>query len=86
MSDPIGVIAVRIGEIAIEIGGIRVLDFQRRRTFGRDNESARLRLAFLVVAIIYNFTEAAFKSFHLVFIAFLLAAVARPVVWDREES
>jgi len=57
-----------------------------RRTFGRDNESARLRLAFLVVAIIYNFTEAAFKSFHLVFIAFLLAAVARPVVWDREES
>ena len=44
---------------------------------------ARLGLAFLVVALAYNLTEAAFKMMHPVWIAFLLAvavpADARPL-------
>jgi exopolysaccharide production protein ExoQ len=41
-------------------------------------EAARLRLAFLIVALVYNVTEAAFKMMHPVWIA-LLVAVAVPV-------
>ena len=53
------------------------------RMFHRDPEGARMRLAYLVVAVLYNMTEAAFKSFHLVWIAFLLAAVADPAPGHR---
>jgi exopolysaccharide production protein ExoQ len=49
-----------------------------RRAFHCDPETARLCLAYLVVALLYNLTEAAFKSFHLMWFAFLLAAVAHP--------
>src|SRR5439155_22600576 len=48
------------------------------QAFRRNPESAPLRLAYFVVAVIYNLSEAAFKGFHLVWIAFLLAAVAEP--------
>lgn len=48
------------------------------RAFRRDPEMASLCVAYLVVALIYNLTEAAFKSFHLMWFAFLLAAVAHP--------
>jgi exopolysaccharide production protein ExoQ len=47
-----------------------------RRAFWSDPEMARLCLAYLVVALLYNLTEAAFKSFHLMWFAFLLAAAA----------
>lgn len=57
-----------------------------RHAFSHDHESARLRLAFLIVAIIYNLTEAAFKSFHLVWIAFLLAVIARPAFVERSRE
>ena len=46
--------------------------------FRRNPEAARLRLAFLVVALVYNVTEAAFKMMHPVWIALLLA-VAVPI-------
>jgi O-antigen ligase len=39
---------------------------------------ARLRLAFFAVAIAYNFTEAAFRTLHPVWLAFLLAVVVVP--------
>ena len=45
----------------------------------RDPEVASLRLAYLVVALIYNLTEAAFKGVHLVWIAFLLAVTVVPL-------
>ncbi len=57
-----------------------------RRAFRRDPEMARLCLAYLVVALLYNLTEAAFKSFHLMWFAFLLAAVAHPMPPIREKS
>lgn len=56
------------------------------RTFSRDPELARLRLAFVTIAVLYNMTEAAFKSFHLVGFAFLLAAVAAPTPRHRGDG
>jgi O-antigen ligase len=43
-----------------------------------DPAGGQLRLAFFVVVIAYNFTEAAFKSLHPVWLAFLLAVIAVP--------
>jgi exopolysaccharide production protein ExoQ len=49
------------------------------RACDRDPEIGSIRLAYLVVAIIYNLTEAAFKGLHPVWIAFMLASTARPI-------
>jgi O-antigen ligase len=46
----------------------------------RDPEAGRLRLAFFVSAIAYNFTESAFKTMNPVWFIFLLAAIAVPKV------
>ena len=43
-----------------------------------DPSTGRLRLAYLVAAVLYNFTEAAFKGMHLVWIIFFLAVVRGP--------
>ena len=43
-----------------------------------DPDGAKLRLAFFVVAIVYNLTEAAFKTTHPVWQAFLLAVIVVP--------
>lgn len=43
-----------------------------------------LQLAFLVVAVIYNFTEHAFREFHPVWIMFLLAVVNLPLQLRQE--
>jgi exopolysaccharide production protein ExoQ len=47
-------------------------------SFRRDRRSAVLALAYFVIALAYNLTEAAFKMMHPVWIAFLLATVAIP--------
>ena len=44
--------------------------------FRRDWRTGSLKLSYLVAAIVYNFTEAAFKELHPVWIAFLLATTA----------
>jgi len=44
----------------------------------RDPEAGRLRLGFFVIAMVYNFTEAAIRSTDLVWIAFVLAITAMP--------
>ena len=46
----------------------------------RDPQVGSLRLAYLVTAVVYNFTEAAFKEINLVWIFFLLAVAAVPKV------
>jgi O-antigen ligase len=48
------------------------------RAFQRDPRVAQLRLAYFVVAPIYNLTEASFKMMHPVWIAFLLSIIAVP--------
>ena len=48
------------------------------RMFRYDPVGAKLRLAFFVVAIAYDFTESAFKTLHPVWLAFLLAIIIPP--------
>jgi O-antigen ligase len=43
-------------------------------------EFARLRLGFLFVILVYNFTEAAFKNIHPLFTVFYLIAIEYPIV------
>ena len=45
----------------------------------RSDSDARIRLAFFVVAVIYNFTEAAFRSTCSIWFVFLLATTAVPL-------
>lgn len=49
------------------------------RVLDREPEVGRLHLGFFVIAVIYNFTEAGIRSSDLVWIAFLLAAIALPL-------
>ena len=56
------------------------------RAFRRDPEAARLRLAYFVVAAVYNLTEAAFRELHPVWIAFLLAVIVVPEALSREDE
>lgn len=51
-----------------------------------DPELGRLRLAYFVVAVLYNLTEAAFKVMHPVWIAFLLAVTLVPNLQRREHG
>src|SRR5437867_1880871 len=50
-----------------------------------DPEAGRLRLAYFVVAAVYNLTEAAVKAAHPVWIAFLLAVAVSPEPSRRED-
>jgi exopolysaccharide production protein ExoQ len=47
--------------------------------YRRNADAGRIRLAFIAVALVYNFTEAGFRMMDPVWIAFLLAAFAVPV-------
>jgi O-antigen ligase len=47
-------------------------------SFRRDPATCGLRLAYFLVAALYNLTEAAFKGLHLVWIALLLAIMTVP--------
>src|SRR6266540_4431671 len=53
--------------------------------FRRDQEAGRLRLAYFVVALVYNLTEAAFQVLHPMWIAFLLAVTVIPEPPRRED-
>jgi O-antigen ligase len=48
------------------------------RTFREEPEASGLRLAFFVVAAVYNLTEHAFRELHPVWIAFLFAVTVVP--------
>jgi O-antigen ligase len=59
---------------AVAINGYRsIIEMVRYDPVG-----AKLRLAYFVVAIAYNFTESAFKTLHPIWFAFLLAVVVVP--------
>ena len=51
----------------------------------RSPELGKLRLAYFVVAVLYNLTEAAFKVMHPVWTTFLLAIIAEPDATRRED-
>lgn len=46
--------------------------------FRRDPCIGRLKLAYFVIVVTYNFTESAFRMFHPIWIVFLLASIAIP--------
>jgi exopolysaccharide production protein ExoQ len=48
------------------------------KEFQRDRETARLKVAFFVICVIYNFTEASFKMMSPVWIMFLWAVIDIP--------
>ena len=52
----------------------------------RNPEAGGLRLAFFVVALVYNLTEAAFRVMHPVWIAFLLAVAVVPEASRRQDG
>lgn len=54
--------------------------------FRRDPDLGRLKLAYFVAAVAYNFTEAAFRMMSPVFIVFLLATIAVPEVRARTKA
>jgi exopolysaccharide production protein ExoQ len=75
----LGVIGVILLLIVIVRGYSGVI-----RTLHYDPQLGRLKLAFLTAAVLYNFTEAAFKGMHLVWIAFLFAVIRVP--WRTSEA
>ena len=66
---------LNLGWVGVALIGLLVVWGYRNVSvaFRRHPEAGRLGLAFLVVALAYNLTEAAFKMMHPVWIAFLLA-------------
>ncbi len=73
-------IFLNLGAIGLALlGGLIFLSYRRiAQSFRETPETAKLRLAYLGAAVVYNMTEAAFKGFHPVWIAFLLAVTAVP--------
>jgi exopolysaccharide production protein ExoQ len=55
-------------------------------TYRRDPRAGSVKLAFLVVILLYNITEAAFKVIHPVWAVFLLAVMAVPEVAAASEA
>src|SRR2546426_135997 len=77
---------LNLGWIGVALLGF-VIAWGYRNVFGalhRDPELGGLRLAFFVVALLYNVTEAAFRMMHPVWIAFLLAVMVIPDPEPRE--
>src|SRR2546425_693243 len=82
-------------EVFLNLGGLGVallsfvMAWGYRNVVGslhRDPELGRLKLAFFVVALLYNLTEAAFKVMHPVWIIFLLAVTAVPKLPHRDHG
>lgn len=80
---------LNLGIIGVILLGAAIVSAYRNigRTFHSDYDSGRLRIAVLVIVVFYNVTEAAFLRMHLVWIMFLLIAMAPgPLPLLRPES
>jgi exopolysaccharide production protein ExoQ len=73
---------LNLGWIGVILIGLIMIAGYRNilRLLSRDAEAGRLRLAYFVVAVAYNFTEAAIRTADLVWIAFLLSMIVLPQV------
>jgi O-antigen ligase len=74
-------------EVFLNLGWIGVMMFAAvlatgyrniYRSFQRNPEFGRLKLAYFIIAVVGNFTEAAMKTMHPIWILFLLAVIAVP--------
>ena len=70
-----------LGRVGLVLLGVLIWTGYRNaiRVYREDPMAGSLRLAFLIIALIYNFTEAAFKVVHPIWIVFLLVAARTPV-------
>jgi O-antigen ligase len=68
---------INLGWIGVGLFAIVVASGYRNivSAYQRDQQAGSLKLTFLVVALVYSFTEAAFKVTHPLWVAFLLAVV-----------
>jgi exopolysaccharide production protein ExoQ len=71
---------LNVGIVGLVFIGLLFVTGYRRilRMLDREPETGRLQLGLLVIAIIYNFTEAGFRMSDLVWIALLFAVAAAP--------
>jgi hypothetical protein len=53
------------------------------RAYGNDRSTGTLRLAYFIVAVVYNFTESSIREMHPVWLFLLLATIAVPNGWTR---
>ena len=53
------------------------------RAYRNDRSTGMLRLAYFIVAVIYNFTESSIREMHPVWLFLLLATIAVPNGWTR---
>jgi O-antigen ligase len=78
-------IFLNLGWVGVVLFAILLVTAYRNATrlLKRDPETGSLVLAYFVVGLAYNFTEAAFKTMNLIWIAFMLAVVASSRVFAR---
>jgi len=57
-----------------------------QRSLKRDPQAGRLQLGYFIIAVVYNFTEAGFRSTDLVWLSFLLAIALVPRVEETVTS
>jgi O-antigen ligase len=71
---------LNLGWIGVALLGVLIVTGYRNvvASFRRNTDTAKLRLAFFVAAVVYCLTEAAFKMMCPIWIAFLLAITAIP--------
>ncbi|MGD0414459.1 MAG: O-antigen ligase family protein [Terriglobales bacterium] len=80
-------IYISLGWLGIVMFGILLVTGYRTvvSAFRRNAEEGKLRLAFFVVAVAYNFAESAFGTLNPVWICFLLAVIAVPGGWIKSK-
>jgi len=71
-------IYLNLGVIGVSLLGLIIVTGFRKvvRGFQQDPEACRIRMAYFLVAVVYNFTEGAFKMMSPVWISFLLGMMA----------
>jgi exopolysaccharide production protein ExoQ len=77
-----------LGWVGVSLLGLLLVSGYRHiiQTFRRDRSVATLMFALFATTIVYNFTEAALKGIHPLWVAFLLSVTAAPSLERREEA
>jgi O-antigen ligase len=81
-------IYLTLGRVGLVLMGVLMWTGYRNavQVFREDPMAGSLRLAFLIVALVYNVTEAAFKVVHPIWIVFLLAAARTAVTGESRAA
>jgi exopolysaccharide production protein ExoQ len=71
---------LNLGWVGVTLLGLLIVTGYRNAlaTLKRNPEVGKLRLAYLIIALAYNFTESAVRTMHPMWIIFLFAAIAVP--------